>query len=261
MFKAFWKKKKTEPPEHAKIILGMIMLKSKRTFEPVALIKDLQKSYHYNINEPARDSSATVLTIDEEMIAVTYLDIPIPYDDIEQTAQYAYNWQTAVDDLKDHQGHLIVSVMRGSTDQIKRFRIFTQVICSLLRTTDAIGVYKGNQSLLIPKEDYLAQAELMSTDYLPINLWIYFGFRKTDNGRGGYTYGLKEFDKQELEIVDSQKSLSEIREMLFNTAHYVLDYDVTFRDGQTLGVTEDEKIPILLSKGKFVDGDTFKLSF
>jgi hypothetical protein len=151
--------------------------------------------------------------------------------------------------------------MQGGQDQIKRFKIFTQVLCSLLRTTNAIGIYKGNQSLLIPKDDYLNEAEAMSNEYLPLNLWIYFGFRLNDNGNSGYTYGLKEFNKTELEIVNSSKSLEDIRGFLFNITHYVLDYDVTFGDGQTVGGSEDEKIAISLSKGKFVEGDTFKLAF
>jgi Domain of unknown function (DUF4261) len=45
-----------------------------------------------------------------------------------------------------------------------------------------------------------------------------------------------------MEVVDSKHSLSEIRELLFNMAHYVLEYDVAFRDGETCGSSEEEKI-------------------
>ena len=235
------------------------MLGSKKSFERKHLFEDLKSHYDYTINESPGDDLVTFFRLDNELVSVTHIDAPIPYDDIHETVQYAYNWETAVEDLRKHQSHLIVSIMRGSDDPIKRFRTFTQVNCSLLRTTNGKGVY--NQSLLIPKEDYLAQAELMSQDYLPLNLWIYFGLRKTENGRSGYTYGLKDFGKHEVEILGSKKSYSEIRGILFNTAHYVLDYDVIFRDGQTIGFTEDEKISISLSKGHFVDGHTFKLNF
>lgn len=261
MFKSFWRKRNNDASENYKIILGMVMLANKKSFEWRNLIEDLAMNYKHTIDEPAGNHLATVFYIDEEMVSVAHVEAPIPNGDIEETAQYAYNWENAVEDLKDHESHIIVTVMRGRTNQVKRFRIFTHVICALLRTTDAIGVYKGNQSLLIPKEDYLAQAELMSKDYLPLNLWIYFGLRRTEGGRSGYTYGLKEFNKCEVEILDSQHSYSEIREVLFNTAHYVLDYDVTFKEGQTIGFTVEEKKPISLSTGKFVDGDSFKLNF
>jgi hypothetical protein len=131
----------------------------------------------------------------------------------------------------------------------------------LLRTTKSIGVYKGNQSLLIPKEDYLNEAELMDDDYFPLNLWVYFGLRVTDKGNSGYTYGLKEFNKEEFEVLNSSKDLEAIRGFLFNTAHYVLEYDVTFQEGQTIGSSEEEKISISYSKGQLVEGDTFKFAY
>lgn len=257
----FWKKKKADKYRDGKIILGMVMLNDESSFDVDRFANDLKAAYEHDIKEPTGDSGSFVFTLDGEMVAIAHIDVPIPIGDIEGTAQYAYNWQTALEDTKDHKSHLIVSLMQGGQDQVKRFKIFTQVLCSLLRTTNAIGVYKGNQSLLISKDDYLNEAEAMSEEYLPLNLWIYFGLRVTDNGNSGYTYGLKEFNKTEMEIVNSSRTLEEIRGFLFNITHYVLDYDVAFQDGQTVGGSEEEKIAISLSKGKFVDGDTLKLAF
>lgn len=257
----FWKKKKVDTTQDSKIILGMVMLNDNNSFDVESFVNDFKNNYGDNIKEPTGDNGSFVFTLDGETIAVAHMDVPIPTGDIEGTAQYAYNWQTALEDTKNHQSHLIVSLMQDGNDQIKRFKIFTQVLCSLLRTTNAIGVYKGNQSLLILKEDYLNEAEAMSEEYMPLNLWIYFGLRVTDNGNSGYTYGLKEFNKTEIEVVNSSKSLEDIRGFLFNIAHYVLDYDVTFEDGQTVGGSEDEKIAIRHSKGQFVEGDTFKVAY
>src|SRR5688500_6613070 len=64
---------------------------------------------------------------------------------------------------------------------------------------------------------------------------IYFGLRLEEDRAGGYTYGLAQFNKTEMEVVNSGHSLEEIREFLFNMAHYVLEFDVTFRDGETCG--------------------------
>jgi hypothetical protein len=257
----FWKKKTAHKSQHSKIILGMVMLNDDSSFDIERFTNDFKSNYHSNFQEPSGDNASFVFKIDGEMVAFGHMPVPIPSRDIEETAQYAYNWQTALEDTKDHRSHLIVSLLQGGQDQINRFKIFTQVLCSLLRTTNAIGVYKGNQSLLITKEDYLRESALMSDDYLPLNLWIYFGLRVTDKGNSGYTHGLKEFNKTELEIVNSSQSLEDIRAFLFNIAYYVLDYDVTFKDGQTIGGSEEEKIAIKYSKGQFVKGHTFKLVF
>ena len=256
----FWKNKKLDKTQDSKIILGMVLLQDAITFDIDTFSSDLSAFYGDNIHEPTGDNSSFVFKVDGEMIAIAHMPVPIPSGDIEGTAAYAYNWQTALEDTNEHKSHLLVSIMQGGQEQVKRFKVFTKVICSLLRTTNSIGVYKGNQSLLIPKEDYLSEAELMS-GHLPLNLWIYFGLRTTDKGNSGYTYGLKEFNKREMEVLNSSKGLEDIRGFLFNISHYVLDCDVTLGDGQTCGLSEGEKIAISISKGKFVDGETLKLAY
>jgi hypothetical protein len=255
----FWKTKKQD--NGSKIILGMVILQDENSFDPKAFREDYRSKYKKSIKKENGDSSSYVFKIDDESILIGHMPIPIPHGDIEGTAKFAYNWETAIEDLKNHKSHLIVSITIGGPDQIKRFRIFTKVICSLLRTTNSAGVYIGNQSLLIAKNGYLQEASLMSDDYFPLNLWIYFGYRVTDKGNSSYTYGLKEFGKIEMEIVESSRSIAEISKFLFNMVHYVLDFDVIFKDGQTCGMSADERIAITFSKGKHIEGDTLKLEY
>lgn len=256
----FWKKKIKDNSQR-KIILGMVILQDENSFNLERFHEDFTSNYKETISKATGDSSSFVFDIDGEFIVVAHMPIPIPNGDIEGTAKYAYNWETAVNDLRNHKSHLIVSVTSGGQDPIKRFKIFTHVVCSLLRITNSPGVYQGTQSLLIPKNDYVSEASLMTEKYLPLNLWIYFGFRVTDKGCSGYTYGLKEFDKKEIEIINSSKSLEEINEFLFNMAHYVLAYDVTFKNGQTCGMSENERFGVTESKGVLVEGKTIKLEY
>lgn len=257
----FWKKKKTAPTQTSKILLGMVLLQDESSFDLDNFLKDYNNSYTDQIQELSGDNTSAAFRIAGEMVVIGHMPLPVPAGDIEGTAQYAYNWPTALEDTKSHKSHLIVSVVQGGADQVQRYKIFTQVLCSLLRSSSALGVYKGNQSLLLPKEDYLDEAGLMNEEYLPINLWVYIGLRETDNGNAGYTYGLIEFGKAEMEILNSSRSLEDIRAFLFNIAHYVLDYDITFQDGQTVGGSEEEKIAVKFSKGAFVAGDSFKLAY
>lgn len=261
-----FRKKKKQEEEHKQestIILGMIMLSNESSFPLDSFAADYNNHYSTTIEDVKGDSEATAFSLEGEMIAIGHMPLPIPAGDLESAASYAYNWVNAMEEIKEHKSHLIVSVMAGSADALQRYRLFTQVVCSLLRTTKAIGVYMGNQSLLIPKEDYLNEAALMNEDSLPLNLWIYFGLSESDSdsGNSGYTYGLKEFGKTELEILDSSQPLEEIRTFLYNIAHYVLEYDVTFKDGQTCGMSEEERIAITFSKGSQLEGETFKLAY
>jgi hypothetical protein len=257
----FWDKKKQGNNSSSGIILGMIMLKDIDSFDPANLSADFKSNYGKKISIPAGTDSTVSFSVDGETIAIAHMPVPIPFGDIEQSASLAYNWVNALKDISVHKSHLIVPVMQGTPNAITGFRIFTRVLSSLLRTTNSIGVYQGNQSLLIPKQDYLNEAALMDDDYLPLNLWLYFGLRTGERGNSGYTYGMKEFGKMEMEVVNVDMKLEDIRSFLFNVAHYVLKYDITLKDGETCGMSEKEKIAITLSRGIFVEGNTLKLAY
>ena len=254
-------KAKDQPGTESRIILGMVLLKDNAPLDLGLFLKDVKNTKKYKIGKPGGDKTATTFTIDDELVAIGFMPVPIPWGDLESAAKYAYNWETVLEDVKNHHGHLIVSIIQGANDPIKRYRIFTSVISSLLRTNNAIGVFMGNQSLLISKEDYIDEADGMTADWLPLNLWIYFGLRTINDKSIGYTYGLKEFNKEELEILDSEKSLEDIRRFLYNIAHYILDHNVQFKSGQTCGISESERIAITLSPGQFVASDSFKLAY
>lgn len=101
----------------------------------------------------------------------------------------------------------------------------------------------------------------MSDDWFPLYLWIYFGFRSIESKNSAYTYGLKAFGKKEMEILDSDRELEDIQNFLFNMSHYVLDNNITFRDGETCGSSAEERIAITLSPGRFIEGESLKLAY
>jgi hypothetical protein len=243
------------------VLIGMVLLKDDQSLQSELFLKDLREQNSLKIEKIGIANGAIVMEIDGESVSIMSLAMPVPWGDIESTAAYAYNWETAVEDLEEHKGHIIVSVMYGVNNTIKRFQILTTVICSLLRTSNAIGVYKGTQCLLIPKDEYLSEAGEMSADNLPLNLWIYFGLLRDIDHNSGYTLGLSEFGKKELEVVGSENRLSDIKTFLFNIAHALIELDVTFRDGQTFEYSEWGTIKISLSKGHYIENETFKLEF
>jgi hypothetical protein len=254
----FFKKKKDH---NYSIILAMVMLRGENGFTTKKFLADLNVSCNKKIESSSGDDESFAFTIEGEMIVIAHMPIQIPRGDIEGTAQYAYNWKNALTETALHKTHLVVSVMSGSEDQVKRYRLLTLTICALLRTTDAIGVYKGNQSLLLTKTQYLDLADLMDDDHLPLRLWVYLGIRRSSKGMSSYTYGLQEFKKREMEIIDSSKNIDNIQDFLFTMAHYIIKYDVTFNDGETCGLSPEQKISISLSKGVFVEGNTLKLDY
>lgn len=255
----FWKKKRKEA--ESKFILGMIMLEDDTPPRLGNFIADYAENYGIELDELYGDDSAATFSIDGITVIIGHIGMPIPSGDIEGTVDYAYNWPSAAEDVKGHRSHLIVTIIDGKKSQVDKYKIFTRVVSSLLRTTPALGVYQGSQTLLIRKQDYLEQSALMADDFLPVDLWIYVGLREEDGRAAGYTYGLAEFNKHELEVLDSARDIEDIRELLLNVALHVLRSDIVFQTGETLGLDENEKIELTLSEGHFVDSQSFKLSY
>ncbi|HKO80933.1 MAG TPA: DUF4261 domain-containing protein, partial [Chitinophagaceae bacterium] len=255
----FFKKKEAAGKQESKILLAMPMFDNGEAYQLDDIINNLKFFWGLTITEIDGDNKTAVFKVDGEMVALGFMPVQIPWGDIEGAAQYAYNWENAKQELKDHNGHAIVSLMTGNKTVLERFRILSKVLCAILSTSNAIGIYQGNQSLLIPRSQYLNNVDELKEDGTPVTLWVYFGLRKSDKGNSLYTYGLTEFGKQEIEIINSKSGLEELYDFAGNIVEYVVGSDVTFKSGETLGYTADQKIKITSSKGVFVHGQSLKL--
>lgn len=259
LFDIFKKKETPKENSQSKILLAMPMFTNGDRYDLNLVVDSLKNVWRLKVSSIEGNNDTAILTIDGEMVAIAYMPVPIPIGDIEGTAKYAYNWQSVVDDLKEMNGHSIVSIMAGKKPAIDRFKLLTKVLYSILATSNAIGVYQGSQSLLIPKEQYLNSTEQIKDDELPIGLWVYIGLRKTDKGNSVYTYGLTEFSKQEIEVINSRLDLEELYDFITNISAYVINSNVILKSGETFGYTADQKVKITSSKGHFVEGQSLKL--
>ena len=129
-----------------------------------------------------------------------------------------------------------------------------------MRTCEyAIGVYQGSATLLLPKNLYLDFSDFLKEDNLPLQLWLYIGIIKQEDKSSVYTYGMKEFGKSEIEIIDSAMDSDELYYFLLSILQYILEGDVILNDGETIGFSEEEKIKITESKAVYLDGNSLKL--
>jgi len=230
------------------------------SYEIDKVIEHLKTHWALDVTDFEGGQETAVFKIDGETIAIASMPVQIPQGDIEGTAQYAYNWPTVLEDLKDHTGHVLVTIMTGQKSIPERFELLSRVLYSMFKTSDVVGVYQGNQSLLIPKQQYIDGIDMLEENSFPVMLWIYFGLRKLETGNCAYTYGLKDFNKQEIEIIDSKLSLEELYDFLLNITSYIIENDVVLKSGETIGSTADQKISITSSKGIFVEGESIKLT-
>lgn len=260
VLKKMFGNKEEKAESKGKVLLSMPMFKGDKAYSLNEVVEDLKSHWGLDVKDVGGGDTTATFTIDEEVIAVALMPIPIPIEELEPLYEYSYLWEGVEEETKAHTMHAIVSVMSGSEDTVKRHSILSMVNASILRTCEnAIGIYQGASTLLLPKEVYMDLAELMTEDTLPLQLWVYIGIINHGNKSSVYTYGMKEFGKSEMEIIDADMEGSELYYFLLSILQYVLAEDVILNDGETIGFTEDEKIKITESKAVYLDGNSLKL--
>ena len=260
LFDKFKKKEKIEETKQNPLLLSMPMFNSDDVFSLDDIINDLKTYWGLNVTDQTGNDEVSTFIINGETVAIGLMPAPIPENELKPICEYSYLWNNALEEIEKHTSHAIVSVLGSNTNILERYKILTKLNASILRTTtNSIGVYKGNQTLLLPKDLYLDFANFLKGDGLPIPLWVYLGLMNNETESSIYTYGLKEFKKLEIEILNSSLKGNDLYDFLLSIITYIIESDVTLKNGETIGFSEKQKIKITESKGVFLDGKTLKL--
>ena len=245
----------------AEPMLGMILMEDTNSIQIDKVVSELRTKWNLSVDDKEAGKEASVLSIDDYTIAIMNMPMPIPGDEIESAAGYNYFWQNGAKEATKHKGHVILSIMNAGKDPVKENILFNKVAAAILNNSNSIGFYMGGRTLLLKKDFYLANTELMTDKDFPLDNWIYFGLRQENGKQSMYTYGMFDFNKPEMEILDSDHSFEELDEMMFNMVHYVIASDITLKAGETIGMSATQKLQISYSKGKYLDGKTLKIKY
>ena len=76
-----------------------------------------------------------------------------------------------------------------------------------------------------------------------------------------YTYGMEQFGKDEMEVLNADAQPSDVRNFLLELVSYVLESGVTLNNGETIGFSKEDKHTITRSEEVSLPGITLKISF
>ncbi len=260
LFSFLKKEKKTESGTNS-AILGMVLLEDPNSFDLQGTVNELKTKWKLKVNENDADDKTAVLVIGEYRVVIANIPAAIPGGEVERAAEYNYFWENGIEEASKHKGHIVLSIMNAGNNPVQENLLYNKIASAVMNNCNAIGIYIGGRTLVLKKDFYQANVKMMSEEDLPLYNWIYFGLRKENGKQSVYTYGLADFGKMEMEIVESKSSIEELNEMMFNLAHYVLAYNVKLKDGETIGLSAEQKLKISESKGKFLQGKTFKIEY
>ncbi|WP_288632962.1 DUF4261 domain-containing protein [Butyricimonas virosa] len=212
-------------------------------------------------DETKTEESTRVFYYGKTLVAISLIPTRVPGNEAEYFAEANYLWSEAVEKTKTHKAHVLVAVLARDLSPVEAGKLFVKVVATCLKQSNAIGVYVSGT--VFQPDFYVKVADRMKNNdhVLPVLNWIYFGIYKDKSGNNAYTYGMKAFGKDEMEILGSKHGLTELQGLMFEIVCYIIGSDVTLHEGETLGVSKEQKLPIIRSKGVSVEGMTLKIEY
>ncbi len=247
-------------------LLGFVLL-AEAKWDKAAFVRRLEAEWQLPVqefvaasDEDNADAKAEELVFQLEglLAAVSLMPSPVPGQEAEENAKGNYLWPEAVAQAAKHQAHLLV-VVTGD-DPHKAGELFVKLGACCCGLPEALGFYTSGT--VFEPQTYRDFAEVLREGQLPVLNLVWFGLYVGENGVGGCTNGLAAFGKDEIEVLPTQEAEPDkLRNFLMDVAYYVLSQDATLQDGDTIGFSEEQKLPIVRSAGFVLPGETLKIPY
>ena len=183
-----------------------------------------------------------------EFVALAQMPAPYPASDLEGPLATSWMWprQPAIEILKQHRSHLLITMMGGSADPVRRRLALTAVTALAAKQPGVMAVYWPEATLVLFPPVFVSMAETInSPEAPPLYLWVDLrAFRNKDGTTGLFTTGLAPLGHMEIEIPSIDMQPGELREWLLNIMYYLLEKGPVLKHGQTIGMSAEQQIRI-----------------
>lgn len=238
-----------------KVINGFILLRDQNC-SLSRIIENLKKDWGIEATNKIENDNL-IFYLGDTMVAFSFIPAPIPNNEAEENASHNFLWKNGVEETSKHKAQIIVAVIGDNAFETSI--LFTKAASSALKLDNTIGIYK--YPTVIPSDDFIEVAEYLKNGELPISDMIYIGLYNSEQGICGYTIGLSFFGKREIEVLNTNLEPFDLYNFIYDTAYYTLDKDVNFKDGETIGFSAEQKLPITISQGVAVEGESVKIAY
>ena len=244
-----------------KTIVGFVLLTDANVDFP-RFRHNLKEDWGISFSDEIKDG-AVVFPVDDYNCAVSVMPMPIPNGEAEICAGNNVLWKDAKEEVAKHAAHVMIAVMNNDDnfyDPVDAKLVFCKLASAMLKLKNTIGVYCN--PTVFAKDFFIEVAEHIKNGDLPVPIMLHAGmYINKDNLLCGFTYGLKAYGKEEIEVIGSKAQPPQLFNFLMAVSDYVLNGDVTLKDGETIGFTEDQHLPVSYSKAVSFEGMSLKIGF
>jgi len=253
----------TPGKKNSKTTIGFVLLND-ANFDWPRFRHNLKEDWNITFEDEVKDG-AVVFRADDMTVACSLLPNPVPNGEAEASAKNNLLWKDASEAVAKHAAHVLVAVMDTEDpkeqDPVSAGMLLCKVASSMLKLKNTIGIYRN--PTVFERSFYIEVAEGLKKGQMPIPIMLHFGmYVNKESLLCGFTYGLRALGKQEIEVIGSHAQPQELFSFLLSISEYILSEDIELKDGETIGFTEEQRLPITVSKSvSYDDGDTVKIGF
>lgn len=204
------------------------------------------------------------LNLHERSYAVIAPPIPIPADTL--SAQLSQPQLAPLrTSVEAHRGHLAVTSKDSVSDMAQAVNdaaVIQMLSWKLGGDAAPLATFWAGSEGLWDWQQFASDAEALwgslanDETSIPARFWVSIRMRQDGERFGGHTRGLRSFTGYELDVAPLAWPMEEVAERLTQVVDYLFRQGPVLHDGQSLGVTADEKFRISLED----DGDTLRLT-
>lgn len=210
--------------------------------------------------ESEKDGITLAFEAEGMMATVGLMEAKVPDGEAEYWANSNFMTREAsVAAARAHQAHLLVAVLGRGHAPLEAGELFVKVACACLKAQNALGIYDCG-TVWLP-EHFIESAMVMKEGEPPLGDLVFVGLYRDEKGVSSWTNGLNSFGREELEILHSSHEPSEVYDMMWDISAYLIMEGAVLRDGETIGFTADQKLPLTLSEGVYVKGQSMKIGY
>ncbi|MDO5411459.1 MAG: DUF4261 domain-containing protein [Lachnospiraceae bacterium] len=239
----------------AKILAGCVLL-SDYKYDWDVFRMQLFDDWKMEVTEEAEEFSFQ-FTVNDVHIACML--VPAPKQGAAECGANNYEWPEAAEKAAAHVAHVEIGVM-DCENPLQRHVLFTMLASSMMKQENVIGLYQ--YPVVHRAQTYIEGAQVLLQDEFPVTYWVYIGlYRDKEGDWNSYTYGMEDFDKEEIEILHSKAGLIELYRFMTQIVTYLITSNDTLEPGQRIGSDEKNSYEITRSKAAAFDGETLKIAF
>ncbi|EJM7046163.1 DUF4261 domain-containing protein [Campylobacter coli] len=228
-------------------------------FDFLKLKKILEDDFDIWIADENFTKEGVIFSYENMLVTLNLIKNPIPNHEVEYYANFNFMWKDALEQTKKHKAHLLIAVLSQDQSKLEQAKMFTKIAALCLDNKHALGFYTG--AVVLEPSFYIENAKMLDDNRLPVYNWIYVSVYPSENGVNAYTYGLRNFDKLELEVCDANIEEKELFFTLYDIILHILTYDLSLKDGDTLKFENGRILSFKKSQGIGVENESLKIIF